>query len=70
MSRRAWCSLDKARTDFRTAVLELVRRRLAVGSYLHSLATFDTESVFSRDDPLPGIVELGLIPYLMKKRGF
>ncbi len=30
----------------------------------------NTESVFSRDDPLPGMAELALLPYLAVKRGF
>jgi hypothetical protein len=34
------------------------------------LATFDIESVFSRDDPLPGLLELALVPYLVRKRGY
>jgi D-aspartate ligase len=31
---------------------------------------FHVESVFSREDPLPGLVELALLPYLSVKRGF
>jgi hypothetical protein len=30
----------------------------------------DIESVFSLDDPLPGLAELTLLPYLFLKRGF
>jgi len=57
-------------TDIPTAVAELVRRRIDVGAYVRSLRRANTEAVFARDDPLPGIVELGLIPYLAVKRGF
>lgn len=57
-------------TDVPTAVLELFKGRLDIGRYLNSLRRVHTESVFSTDDPAPGIIELGLIPYLFIKRGF
>jgi D-aspartate ligase len=57
-------------TDLPTAVYELSRGRLDWRAYLQSLRSFDTEAVFSRDDPLPGLVELALIPYLALRRGF
>jgi hypothetical protein len=38
--------------------------------YLRSLISSDIESVFCRDDPLPGFMEIALIPYLAIKRGF
>src|SRR5207247_1526544 len=38
--------------------------------YLRSLIGAHTEAVFSREDPLPGLTELALIPYLIVKRGF
>jgi D-aspartate ligase len=57
-------------TDLPTAALEIARRRLSVGGYLRMLATFDIESVFCRDDPLPGLLELALIPYLVRTRGY
>jgi predicted ATP-grasp superfamily ATP-dependent carboligase len=44
--------------------------RLDWRDYLKSLRGFHVESVFSREDPLPGLVELALIPYLCAKRGF
>jgi predicted ATP-grasp superfamily ATP-dependent carboligase len=56
-------------TDVPTAVLELARRRLDVRGYLRSLRAADVESVFSRDDPLPGVAELALLPYLSLRRG-
>jgi len=31
---------------------------------------YDEEAVFSLDDPLPGIMELAMVPYLAAKRGF
>ena len=39
-------------------------------SYLRSLRSCDEEAVFSLEDPLPGMVEIALIPYLTLKRGF
>ena len=41
-----------------------------MGEYLRSLRTFNTEAVFSLSDPLPGIMECLLLPYLIVKRGF
>ena len=57
-------------TDLPTGALEIARRRLSVRGYLRTLATADVESVFSRDDPLPGLLELALVPYLVRKRGY
>lgn len=57
-------------TDVPTAVLELAGRRLDWRGYLHSLRSSEIESVFSRDDPRPGVAELALLPYLSFKRGF
>jgi predicted ATP-grasp superfamily ATP-dependent carboligase len=57
-------------TDVPTAVVELLRRRLDLRNYLRTLCEADTEAVFCRDDPMPGLVELGLIPYLYFRRGF
>ena len=44
--------------------------RLGPRGYFRSLASADIEAVFSRDDPLPGLAELVLIPYLAYVRGF
>jgi predicted ATP-grasp superfamily ATP-dependent carboligase len=57
-------------TALPTAGYELFRGRLDWRAYLRSLRSFDTEAVFSRDDPLPGLVELALVPYLAVRRGF
>ena len=57
-------------TDIPTAAGELARRRLGWRAYLRSLRVSDVESVFSRDDPRPGLAELALLPYLAVKRGF
>ena len=57
-------------TDLPTAILELLRGRLDVRNYLHTLREAHTEAVFCREDPVPGLAELALIPYLYLKRGF
>jgi predicted ATP-grasp superfamily ATP-dependent carboligase len=57
-------------TDLPTGVVEIAKRRLNVRSYLRSLCRSDVESVFSRDDPVPGFAELALLPYLIMKRGY
>lgn len=57
-------------TDVPTGVLEIARGCRDFRSYLDSLITFDVEAVFSWHDPLPGLVELCLLPYLAARRGF
>jgi D-aspartate ligase len=57
-------------TDLPTALLEIARGRLGWRSYLRSLRRTNVESVFSRDDPWPGLAELALLPYLFVRRGF
>jgi predicted ATP-grasp superfamily ATP-dependent carboligase len=57
-------------TDLPTAAVELAAGHLDVRRYLRSLGQADTEAVFSRRDPLPGLVEVALLPYLAVTRGF
>jgi D-aspartate ligase len=57
-------------TDVPTAVVEISRGELTLRRYLASLRPLHVEAVFSREDPLPGIAELGLVPYLVVRRGF
>lgn len=57
-------------TDLATGAVEIMDGHLGLRTYLQSLKGIDVESVFSRKDPLPGLVELALIPYLFAKRGF
>ncbi len=56
-------------TDIPTAVVELARGALDWRTYVRSLRAANVESVFSRDDPFPGLAELALLPYLAAKRG-
>ncbi|HEX4837235.1 MAG TPA: hypothetical protein VFV03_01735 [Solirubrobacteraceae bacterium] len=57
-------------TDVPMAAIELARGALDWRAYVRSLLVANVESVFSRDDPLPGLAELALLPYLAVKRGF
>jgi predicted ATP-grasp superfamily ATP-dependent carboligase len=57
-------------TDLPTGALEILGGRVTWREYLRSLRSFQVESVFCREDPLPGLAELALIPYLCVKRGF
>lgn len=56
-------------TDVPTGILEIFRGHQSWRPYLRSLIAFDVESVFNWRDPLPGIVELALVPYLAVRRG-
>jgi predicted ATP-grasp superfamily ATP-dependent carboligase len=57
-------------TDLPTSFGAMLGGRLKPSTYLESLRTFETESVFSREDILPSFAEVALIPYLTAKRGF
>jgi len=57
-------------TDIPAALMAWLGGDLDLKGYLSSLKKCDVEAVFSRRDPLPGLVELLLIPYLAVKRGF
>jgi len=57
-------------TDVPSSLLDIMKKRLKAGEYLASMSQGCAEAVFSATDPLPGLVELALLPYLMYKRGF
>ena len=57
-------------TDIPVGFMTILRGQEKLLTYLKSAMSFDTESVFSLNDPLPGIMETALIPYLIYKRGF
>jgi D-aspartate ligase len=57
-------------TDVPTAAVELVRGRLSARAYVRSVISANVEAVFSRHDPVPGLIECLLLPYLAVKRGF
>ena len=55
-------------TDLPTGASDLWHRHLSVKSYFKSLRCTRVESVFSREDPLPSIAEILLLPYLITKK--
>jgi D-aspartate ligase len=56
-------------TDVPNAVRDLRHGALDLREYLSSFRGVDTEAVFSSRDPLPGLYELALLPYLAMRRG-
>ncbi|MAT59050.1 MAG: hypothetical protein CMF23_13855 [Ignavibacteriae bacterium] len=57
-------------TDSVTVIKEIFHRRLKITDYIKSLRGKKEFAVFSLKDPLPFFIELIIIPYLWKKRGF
>ena len=57
-------------TDLPAAFMALLSGDLDLKSYARSLRNCNVEAVFSREDPLPGLAEVLLVPYLAVKRGF
>lgn len=56
-------------TDLPTAALQVARGELGWRATVRSLLTTDVGAVFSRDDPLPALAEIALLPYLALRRG-
>jgi D-aspartate ligase len=57
-------------TDLPAAMVSIFKGDTNFKSYLGSLKNCNLEAVFSASDPLPGLAEVALIPYLIIKRGF
>jgi D-aspartate ligase len=57
-------------TDIPTAASELLKGRMKFAEYFGSLKGKKEFAVWSREDPMPFIAELVLLPYLWLKRGF
>jgi predicted ATP-grasp superfamily ATP-dependent carboligase len=57
-------------TDLPAAAMAIIAGDVDVMSYIRSLRNCNVEAVFSGDDPLPGIAEVLMVPYLAVKRGF
>ena len=55
-------------TDLPTSLGQIARGRLSWRPFLKSLVSFDIEAVFARDDPLPGLAEITLLPHLVRTR--
>jgi predicted ATP-grasp superfamily ATP-dependent carboligase len=56
-------------TDVPNAVRDIRAGDARIGAYLKTLRGVDTDAVFNLRDPLPGLYELMLMPYLFFKRG-
>jgi D-aspartate ligase len=56
-------------TDLPNAARDVYRGDLRLRDYVGSLRGVDTEAVFSLTDPMPGLYELALLPYLALRRG-
>ena len=56
-------------TDVPNALRDIRAGRLRSADYLRSLRGVHTEAVFSLRDPVPGLYEIALLPYLAVKRG-
>ena len=57
-------------TDFLPALTEIFAGHLDWRAYGRYLCGARVEAVFTHDDPLPGIAELALFPYLVIRRGY
>jgi D-aspartate ligase len=57
-------------TDIPSCLLGFAGGYLGWGEYRRSMQRFKVESVFSKEDLLPSLAEIALIPYLVVKRGF
>ncbi len=55
-------------TDTPTAVRELLSGRLAAREYVRSLGRPRESAIFAWDDPLPGLVELPVLVYMLTRR--
>jgi D-aspartate ligase len=55
-------------TDLPTSLVEILRGRLDLRAFLRSIRRFQIEAVFERDDPLPAVAELALLPHLYRTR--
>jgi D-aspartate ligase len=55
-------------TDVPTAVSDVLHGYLSPGAYWKSLRRTRIESVFSKDDPLPSVMEIALLPYSIVRK--
>ncbi len=67
---KAGLSWIRLLTDVPTSLVGVLHGEIKCGTFLRSLRDYDEEAVFSLDDPVPGIMELAMVPYLVAKRGF
>jgi predicted ATP-grasp superfamily ATP-dependent carboligase len=63
----AWVRMT---TDLPAAAMSLLSGETGLKGYLRSMKNCNVDAVFSSGDPVPGIAEVMLIPYMAIKRGF
>ncbi|MFZ0771026.1 MAG: hypothetical protein WCA49_03710 [Candidatus Sulfotelmatobacter sp.] len=63
----AWVRMS---TDIPAATMAILTGETSLLGYLRSMRNCNVDGVFSSKDPLPGLAEVALIPYLAIKRGF
>ncbi len=63
----AWARMS---TDLPAAAMSILSGDTSFTSYMRSIRNCNVEAVFSVSDPMPGLAEVALIPYLAIKRGF
>jgi len=69
-SSRSGIGWVRMTTDLPAAFMGLLAGDLDLRNYFRSLKNCNVEAVFSHEDPLPGLAEILLVPYLALKRGF
>jgi predicted ATP-grasp superfamily ATP-dependent carboligase len=57
-------------TDLPGSIMQVAGRQLRFAAYVKSIFRSNAEAVFCLDDPVPGLAEIALFPYLIYKRGF
>ena len=57
-------------TDIPTVLIEIAKGKMKIGDYLASMRGKKEYAVLSFSDPIPFFVEILMLPYLKKKRGF
>jgi D-aspartate ligase len=55
-------------TDAPTAIREILKGRLPLRDYLRSIRSPHSTAIYASDDPLPGVLEIPLLAYLLGKR--
>lgn len=55
-------------TDAPTAVREILRGRLSLREYLRSIRSPLSAAIYAPDDPLPGVLEIPILAYMLGKR--
>jgi D-aspartate ligase len=66
---RAGARWVRLATDLPMVLSDLVRGRISPRLFLSTMMRFDIEAVFAKDDILPALAELTLLPHLIRTRG-